>query len=403
MGQFDLKKYAEEANKIWNNEYEYVSTKRNEKNGKIMVGIICHKKDKYGREHGLFWKNPSKHKNKQGCPICSGGHHMTTGFLIETSKLCHTNPIDNLTYEKTNFISYETNVIVTCNNTDENGIKHGDFKIKPSHLLAGQGCPICRYIKSKISKRKSFEETLEEIKKIYPNYDYSKSKETYIDRSKKMIVICHEKDENGNEHGEFGMIPNNTLNPYLHNGCPKCGRKKCDEARKLTFEEFIEKANKRHNSFYIYHNDEFFKNRSGKSKIRITCPIHGDFKQTISNHLFGQGCPICKTSKLEQDISSFLKENAIECIPQKKFDWLGDKRLDFYLPKYNIAIECQGIQHFIDDHFYEPLSITQARDYQKRKLCEENGVKLLYYSNLGIEYPYKVFENKEELLKEIVK
>ena len=80
MGQFDLKKYAEEANKIWNNKYEYVSTKRNEKNGKIMVGIICHEKDKYGREHGLFWKNPSKHKNKQGCPICSGGHHMTTEF-----------------------------------------------------------------------------------------------------------------------------------------------------------------------------------------------------------------------------------------------------------------------------------------------------------------------------------
>jgi hypothetical protein len=28
---------------------------------------------------------------------------------------------------------------------------------------------------------------------------------------------------------------------------------------------------------------------------------------------------------------------------------------------------------------------------------------LLYYSNLGIEYPYFVFENKEELLKEIIK
>jgi hypothetical protein len=26
---------------------------------------------------------------------------------------------------------------------------------------------------------------------------------------------------------------------------------------------------------------------------------------------------------------------------------------------------------------------------------------LLYYSNLGIDYPYHVFENKEELLKEI--
>lgn len=34
--------------------------------------------------------------------------------------------------------------------------------------------------------------------------------------------------------------------------------------------------------------------------------------------------------------------------------------------------------------------------------CDEHGIKLLYYSDLGIEYPYKVYEDKEELLKEIL-
>ena len=43
------------------------------------------------------------------------------------------------------------------------------------------------------------------------------------------------------------------------------------------------------------------------------------------------------------------------------------------------------------------------RDNRKRKLCEEHGIKLLYYSNLGIEYPYKVYEDKNELLNEILK
>lgn len=45
-----------------------------------------------------------------------------------------------------------------------------------------------------------------------------------------------------------------------------------------------------------------------------------------------------------------------------------------------------------------------ARKYtneRKRELCELNDVNLLYYSNLGIEYPYVVFEDKELLLKEI--
>ena len=51
----------------------------------------------------------------------------------------------------------------------------------------------------------------------------------------------------------------------------------------------------------------------------------------------------------------------------------------------------------------EKFKYRIENDNRKRKLCEENGVKLLYYSNLGIEYPYFVFENKEELLKEIIK
>lgn len=326
---------------------------------------------------------------------------LKTEHLIEKSNLSHTSVIDNLSYEKTKFVNYATDVIVTCNNKDEHGIIHGDFTIKPSHLMNGQGCPKCRYLKAKLSKRKPFKETLEKIKEIYPDYDYSKSKETYKDRATRMLVICHKTDKEGNEHGEFFMIPNNTLNPYLHCGCPKCGREKSDKTRKLTFDEFLEKANKVHNGFYTYNGNDFEK-RGKNTKLKITCPIHGDFYQTMSNHLFGQGCPICKTSKLEKEIISLLNVNSIEFIHEKSFEWLNGKRLDFYLPQHNMAIECQGSQHFLENHFHEPLEIIIKRDEEKRKACEGHGIKLLYYSNLGIKYPYKVFENKEDLLKEIL-
>lgn len=43
------------------------------------------------------------------------------------------------------------------------------------------------------------------------------------------------------------------------------------------------------------------------------------------------------------------------------------------------------------------LEETQKRDKIKKQLCEKNGIKLFYYSNLGIKYPYKVYENKNEL------
>ena len=38
----------------------------------------------------------------------------------------------------------------------------------------------------------------------------------------------------------------------------------------------------------------------------------------------------------------------------------------------------------------------------KKDKCLEHGIKVLYYSNLGIEYPYEVFEDKNKLLQKII-
>lgn len=74
---------------------------------------------------------------------------------------------------------------------------------------------------------------------------------------------------------------------------------------------------------------------------------------------------------------------------KKKFDWLGRQSLDFYLPKYNIAIECQGEQYFKPVDFggkgikwaIEQFQYNVKKDEIKKQKCENNGVKLLYYSN----------------------
>ena len=47
------------------------------------------------------------------------------------------------------------------------------------------------------------------------------------------------------------------------------------------------------------------------------------------------------------------------------------------------------------------LEVFDFIDKDKLEKCSNNNIKLLYYSNLGIDYPYKVFENKELLIKEI--
>ena len=77
------------------------------------------------------------------------------------------------------------------------------------------------------------------------------------------------------------------------------------------------------------------------------------------------------------------------------------------MPEYNIGIECQGIQHFFssknDKSFYteEKIKEIQNRDRIKKELCDKNNIKLLYYSNFNINFPYEVITDKNKLLKEI--
>lgn len=61
--------------------------------------------------------------------------------------------------------------------------------------------------------------------------------------------------------------------------------------RKLTQEEFIERANKVHNGKYDYSKVEYINNAT---KVCIICPIHGEFWQTPARHTCAkQGCQRC--------------------------------------------------------------------------------------------------------------
>ena len=111
---------------------------------------------------------------------------------------------------------------------------------------------------------------------------------------------------------------------------------------------------------------------------------------------------------MEIEISEFLDKNEINYEEQKKFEWLRHKKklsLDFYLPDYNVAIECQGEQHFTKFRFMgdsdEKLQERFLRDRIKKDLCEEHGIKIIYYSNCCIKDG--ICNDKNKLLEEIKK
>ena len=94
---------------------------------------------------------------------------------------------------------------------------------------------------------------------------------------------------------------------------------------------------------------------------------------------------------------------------KKRFNWLNSKSFDFYLPEYNIAIECQGIQHFKNTRVnWETVEIIQERDSVKFKKCLENNVKIIYYAEpklkclLPDSYFSKIYINETELIENIV-
>ena len=138
----------------------------------------------------------------------------------------------------------------------------------------------------------------------------------------------------------------------------------------MTTEEFIKKAKHAHGDKYDYSKVNYI---DCKTKVCIICPIHGEFWQTPQYHLNGCGCQVCKESKLEISLSKFLIENSIKFDYKKQFKWLGKQHLDFYLPEYNIAIECQGKQHFIGwDNNKEELEKQLKSDawYKNKILCK---------------------------------
>ena len=64
---------------------------------------------------------------------------------------------------------------------------------------------------------------------------------------------------------------------------------------KLTNKQVINDFIKKHNDYYTY--DKFIY-KNAKTLGIITCPNHGDFKQTSDSHKRGSGCSKCAKLKI---------------------------------------------------------------------------------------------------------
>lgn len=275
--------------------------------------------------------------------------------------------------------------------------KHGIFEQTPHNHENGQGCPKCGRDIVKKNSTYTLNDFLTVSKRKHGDkYDYSKVE--YINSQTKVCIICP-------EHGEFWQKANNHMSGM---GCKKCATKENILRQSNNIQNFIEKAKCIHGDKYDYSESVYV---NLKTKIKIKCPIHGDFWQLPQNHLKGWGCKKCSQSHLEKEVSNFLKNNNIDFVQEKTFSWLKYQNpmyLDFYLPDYNVAIECQGEQHFrIVDFSGHNLKraeknyeVVKKRDILKKELCSKHGIEILFFSKFSDD---KMIATTEQLLEEIKK
>lgn len=418
---------------VHGNKYDYSLV--NYINNNTLVAIIC-------PDHDVFWQIPSNHMKGSGCPKCLG-MGLSTEEYIKKAKLVHGDKYD---YSNTNYKGIKKDIQYRCLNhgivtqSAESHLKsgckwcannqpiekeeflemaykkfglkfnylkieyisykkdkitivcpeHKSFKITPfDHINSSQGCPKCGYKIMGQKKKISVDEFIRRAKLIHHDkYDYSSVQFKNMDDI--ISIKCP-------EHQIFKLKAGVHL--YNEVGCGKCA------GRNKTTDEYIEQAIATHGNKYDYSQVIY---RKAIGKIKIVCLKHGLFLQQANLHLLGAGCPSCSSSRLENKVMRSLDIRNIQYECQKSFDWLkyrGKQFLDIYIPKYNLAIECQGTQHFMPTKRTGGESTYTERlimDKNKYDLCKEYNVRILYYCPRADFIPDQYFDTIYHTIKELI-
>ena len=118
-------------------------------------------------------------------------------------------------------------------------------------------------------------------------------------------------------------------------------------------------------------------------EIRDTLKIHWNRLKKERNQYYKQVIQSGKSTskwKAEQQVFAIVSHYYRDAMYQYQTEWLGRLSLDVYIPKLNVAIEYQGIQHFEDIGIFGDFETQKERDERKAILCRDHEVKLIYWN-----------------------
>ena len=328
----------------------YVLLSKEYINNKQKLEMICPK----GHKHIGTWR---EFQSGCRCSECGGTKKKTYEEVKEY--------IESQGYilKSLEYINSQTNLDMICPNGHNYSANFNNFQ-------KGYRCKECSGLKEK---------DIDFIAKyLNDNYNYTYISGEYKNAHSKLTIKC----PNGHEFiTDWNRIKNG-----------KCNCKKCNE--KYWNVESVSEYFKEYGFKLI---SKEYKNP--KTSLKIECCNGHIFNKTLNAFNENKCCPICSSSSGEDRISGILKGMNIDFIFQKTFKECKDKKVlpfDFYIPKYNLIIEFDGIQHFKPISKFEGeegFSIRILHDAIKNQYCEDNNINIL-------RIPYWDYDNIEKLIKE---
>ena len=214
----------------------------------------------------------------------------------------------------------------------------------------------------------------------------------YINRRTSIEVCCR-------IHGKFTTTPNSHI--HGNGGCLACSkisgiRKRnhvntngvlCTK-KPIPFKAFIKKyakydntyiykANKIHNKKYTYKTTTPIINIE-THKFTITCSLHGDFMQTIKNHLQGQGCPECGKLKAAKPISFTEFTNKASAIHGNKFTYNASTYKNFREKTEIYCVECKNtFKQAPDEHINQKQGCPYCKGMYKTVEAAYNALSTI--------------------------
>ena len=379
-------RFLEKARAKYGDTYDYSLVDYENKDK--AVNIIC-------KVHGVFPISPRTFLQgthsypPHGCPKCDGIQEqkkITQDVFLQTVREKHGDRWDLSTVQYRN----KHQILgLSCPDCNES------FNTTPEKLMDGKGCPRCE------GRIKDLRYYVEEAKKVHGDkYDYSACYLSRTPMTQLNNIRCK-------VHGFFSSHTNVHINMKCK--CPKCYPPKDKIPLEERRDAYIRRAIERHGEGrFDYSQVDYHRKRD---KVKIRCVIHNYwFYQSLEDHTKKRsmgGCPLCSETTGEKEVRLFLEKKKIEYTAQLEIEnirpdilKLQYMRVDFYVKKYRLIIEYNGVQHYKNCGWYKNnkrnLEMQQLRDEVLREYCQKFDFNLL-------EIKYSDFDNIGKLIDAKIK